>query len=546
MPPAHPQDLDEDDVVLDAFRKLAPDHPGLLLFLVPRKPERFDAAAQKLDATGVRYLRRSALTEESALELPAVLLVDSMGELSGLFSLADVVFMGGTLAERGGHNILEPAFFGRPIIVGPHMENFPDIAAEYSAARAYVEIGSAEELAAAVENLLASPQQCEALGQRARNLAEARRGATQAAVDEIASEFNAEARRSRRGPQNMSFNNLCETLRNLCASRLSHIWKAVSKWQRTHTAARQLNTPVISVGGIAMGGVGKTPFVAWLVGRLKAGGHYPAVLTRGYRRRSWQIALVAPGSWAPIRLTGDEPQVLLRAGIGPVGIGRNRFEAGRRMEERFQCGVFVLDDGFQHWRLGRDLDIVLIDALDPFGGGEVFPLGRLREPPEALARADAIVITRAEPGKAYDEIVSLVREHNDSAPVFTSRVVPGPWVDPDGWGAYEYEAPFSRAAAFCGLANPEAFWRTLESLGIRPVRRWSFRDHHRYRARELRRMAAQAWEAGAQALVTTEKDAVNLPRDWRDRIAPLNIHVLRIDLAVDNEEALLSLIRRRI
>jgi 3-deoxy-D-manno-octulosonic-acid transferase len=157
MPPAMPGDVDEDDAVIDAYRQLA--RPDLLLILVPRKPERFDVIARKLAAAGIPYVRRSALSGSAS-----VLLLDTIGELSGLFPLADVVFMGGTLAARGGHNILEPAAFGKPVIVGPHMENFRAIAADFSRAGACVEIASASELAGAVARLLDAPEDARRVG----------------------------------------------------------------------------------------------------------------------------------------------------------------------------------------------------------------------------------------------------------------------------------------------------------------------------------------------------------------------------------------------
>ena len=159
MPPAEPGDVDEDDAVLEAFREAARRHPHLALILAPRKPERFDVAARKLEAAGIGYVRRSKLEEaddkeRSSAPLARVLLLDTIGELSGLFGLADVVFMGGTLARRGGHNILEAALFGKPVIAGPHMENFQAIADDFRAASAYVEIGQAAELAGALDRLL--------------------------------------------------------------------------------------------------------------------------------------------------------------------------------------------------------------------------------------------------------------------------------------------------------------------------------------------------------------------------------------------------------
>ena len=145
MPP------DEDDAVLAAFRQLAAREPGLLLVLAPRKPATFNDTAAKL--SDVPHLRRSQMGNGDALALPGVLLLDTIGELSGLFSFADAVFMGGTLVDTGGHNILEPALFGKPVVTGPHMENFRAIAEEFRAAGASVEIAGAGELAAAVGRL---------------------------------------------------------------------------------------------------------------------------------------------------------------------------------------------------------------------------------------------------------------------------------------------------------------------------------------------------------------------------------------------------------
>ncbi len=180
MPP------DEDDIVIDAFRKLQAANPGLLLIVAPRKPEQFDVAARKLEQSGVAWVRRSAMKVGQAVSPAAfVLLLDSMGELSGLFSRADVVFMGGTIVPRGGHNILEPAMFGKPIIVGPHMENFRDIADGFRSAGAMVEIESGSELSGAVNGLLQDRERAADLGRRAKKCSESQRGATTAAIAEI-------------------------------------------------------------------------------------------------------------------------------------------------------------------------------------------------------------------------------------------------------------------------------------------------------------------------------------------------------------------------
>src|SRR5581483_9576941 len=178
MPGIDAADVDEAAVVLDAFQQLANDHPKLLLILAPRKPERFDEVASAINSRNIPVLRRSRMGPGDTLQLPGILLLDTIGELASLFALGDVVFIGGTLPRRGGHNILEPASSARPIVIGPHMENFPAIAAEFRAASAVIEIGSPQELTPAVHNLLTDDSVRETYGSRAAELALAKRGVT--------------------------------------------------------------------------------------------------------------------------------------------------------------------------------------------------------------------------------------------------------------------------------------------------------------------------------------------------------------------------------
>lgn len=518
MPPAAEGDPDEDEAVLDAFRELARERPGLLLILVPRRPERFDVAADALRRRGVPYLRRSELEPGATLPLPGALLLDSIGELSSLFGLADVVFMGGSLARRGGHNILEPAFFERAIVTGPHMENFAEIASRFAAGDALVQVESAAELAGAVARALDDVELRGKLGRRAGELARSERGATARAVAAIVDGY------WRAVPTPVS-------PWRWFLWPLSRLWLLGAWLDRKLARPTRLATQVISVGGVTAGGAGKTPFTLWLAGMLRAQGRQPAVLTRGYRRRAPErVTILAPGEAAPVERTGDEAQVYLRAGVGPVGIGADRAVAGRAIEERFHPDVFVLDDGFQHHRLARDVDIVLIDALNPFGGGQPIPLGRLREDLPALARAHIVVVTRVEPGMRIDGIEAVVRRYNPRARLFTARVKPTAWRPAPPPGA---------AAAFCGLGNPEGFWRTLETAGVIPVLRQAFPDHHTYSPEELRRLARRAQDAGAVALAATEKDLANLPPNWEDFIAPLSLHVLEVRLEVEGGESLI-------
>ena len=393
-------DVDEDDAVLSAFRNWRTSHPELLLILVPRKPERFDEAEAKLRSAGLRYIRRSQESIPADLALPCVVLLDSIGELASLFPIADVVFMGGTLARRGGHNVLEPAACRKAIVTGPHLENFAAIAAEFRERRAFLEIRGASELAGAVASLVDNRELREDLGARAAALAAGKRGAAKKAVAEI-----------------LRWQDLAVPCWNQLSPARFLLWPlasfgaAVSELQqrRKIAHARRLATPVVSVGGISMGGAGKTPMVDYLAERLSDCGYHPAILTRGYRRRSIETSiLVEAGESAPVSFTGDEAQIFVQSGYAHSGIGADRFVTGRLLEERYRPDIFLLDDGFQHTRLRRDLDLVVLDALNPFGGGAVFPLGNLREPLGALSRAGAFVIMRAAPEREYAGIVRQI------------------------------------------------------------------------------------------------------------------------------------------
>jgi tetraacyldisaccharide 4'-kinase len=526
MPPAEPGDPDEDDAVIAAFAALVQKRPRVFLILAPRKPERFDTVASKLEATGLAFTRRTTM---GADDTPRVLLLDTIGELSSLFAVADVVFMGGSLARRGGHNILEPAFFAKPVIVGPHMENFQAIADEFRAHGAIVEIGAAGELAAAVERVLADPAE---IGVRAKARVDANRGATERAVREIH-----ELMRVPRYSPAMPWLGLAWVLARLWR------WGARRRQARQVAERRDLHVPVISVGNLVMGGTGKTPCVLRLAELFRDRGHRPGILTRGYGRNSpVDHMALEPGANVRAEETGDEPQILLHSRVAPVGIGVDRYEAGLMLREKFGCDVMVLDDGFQHVKLARNLDLVLIDALNPFGGGEVFPMGRLREPVEGVARADAILITRCEASDLAPVIEREIRRWNPRAPIFRASIAPEVWVE-QRTGKRAKSLGVKRVGMFCGLGNPRSFLRTLESLGLEVVDRAEYDDHHRYRPREMRHLAASFQERGAEAVVTTEKDSVNLCAEADDLLAPLPLYWLKVGMRIAGEDELLSLLQ---
>lgn len=522
MPAKRHGDPDEDDAVIDAFYAMG--RPEVLLILAPRHPTRFDAVAEKLVRSGFRFARRTALAD--APDHVNVLLLDSIGELAGLFERAAVVFMGGTLSSSGGHNILEPTYFSKPVIAGPHMENFAEIAREFTAGDALLRIATAGDLAKAVSNLLDDRERRSRIGDNARNLAISKRGAT----DRIAAEIRKYA--------GLAVPNPPRTLpARAVLTPLSWLWRAGHRYNLSRDA-RSLSTKIVSIGALSMGGAGKTPVVAHLAERIFAAGKSPAILTRGYGRKSSQLAIVPRGERAAPELTGDEAQIFIRAGHAHLGISADRYAIGRDLEAKLHPDLFLLDDGFQHTRLNRDLDIVLIDALDPLGGG-VFPFGRLREPFANIARAQAILITRVEPGQDTTGIENLIRRYNPSAPIHRCRTVPREWVR---FAGPELAQPFKRVGAFCALGSPQSFWRTLETQSLQVDFRHAFRDHHAYSPSELGRLIAQASSQGVDALVTTEKDLMNLGEGASALFAKVPLYWLKIGVEIEREDEILRLI----
>lgn len=277
--------------------------------------------------------------------------------------------------------------------------------------------------------------------------------------------------------------------------------------------------PVISVGNLTLGGTGKTPLVAWVARQLAARGHRPAVVSRGYASgpgetsdEAAELAILLPG----VPHVADRDRV---AGVITA--------AGRGAE------VAVLDDGFQHRRLRRDLDVVAIDASDPFGCGHLFPRGLLRESLRGLARADAVVLTRAggvSPARREEIRQAVERARSGRPPLIWMEAEHRPVALRSAAGAVEplARARGSRVAAFCGIGNPAAFRRTLGDTGLGPAGFRSFADHHAYAAADLDDVAAWARDLRAEVVVTTLKDLVKIRRD---RLADLPLVALEVALA---------------
>lgn len=276
-----------------------------------------------------------------------------------------------------------------------------------------------------------------------------------------------------------------------------------------------LDVPVISVGNLTVGGTGKTPMTIRICQELLERGIKPAVLSRGYRADE--------EGWA------DELMLITRHCPQAVAVGHaNRVAAGQMAIEKYQVKAAVLDDGFQHRRLGRDRDIVLIDALEPWGYGHILPRGLLREHPKNLRRADLVVITRCNQATfaTVDSIEAAIHDLEPEIPVI--RVIHRPAGFVDLLGEEMNLAGSDRIGCFAGIGRPEAFARTMADIGRAPADTFWWPDHHAYGREDIDELSAWVADADLDALVTTEKDAVKLAKldvDWPAPIAALRVEI---------------------
>ena len=301
-------------------------------------------------------------------------------------------------------------------------------------------------------------------------------------------------------------------------------------------STRRLPVPVISIGNLTLGGSGKTPLAALVATALADLGAGPAVISRGYGRRTRGVRVVADR--AGVRLTardaGDEPRLLAEQLPGmPVVVGENRYEAGRVAVERCGADALVLDDGFQHRSLAKDLEIVAVEGALPWGNGRLFPRGVLREPMSALRRAHVVVVTNSTHQAAIENIARSLRHHGSHAAVLTGSYR-AEALRREGDGAPRSPAGLAgrRVVALAGLASPAGFVTTLAGLGATVAELVAFPDHHPYTEADLERVRSSARRAGVSCVVTTEKDWMRLREVPRPDIE-LWVLSVRLDMGAD-------------
>ena len=316
-------------------------------------------------------------------------------------------------------------------------------------------------------------------------------------------------------------------------------------YRRGLVRVREIDVPIISVGNLTIGGTGKTPLVEWVADRLAAANRRVCILTRGYGRANpKQRVIVSNGVeiLSSAEQAGDEAFFLAERLKGRAAVisDADRVSAALWAIENLGSEVFILDDGFQNLGLARNLDLVTIDATNPWGNRRLLPAGILRESPGELARADCIVLTRADESDQIRELESEINNLSKGRPVFRSRMrILG--LRPVGAVVVRLSAEeikTSTAAAFCGIGNPQSFFAQLRGDGYKLGHVQIFRDHHVYTQTDLDRIVRAAIAAGAEVLLTTAKDEVKL----RSLRFELPCYAVDISIEIEEEDNFRSLI----
>lgn len=317
----------------------------------------------------------------------------------------------------------------------------------------------------------------------------------------------------------------------------------LAAYNRGWLPVTKLPAPVISIGNLTTGGTGKTPLVEWVCRILARKQRKVCVLTRGYGRLNpGSRVIVSDGSTilANAAEAGDEPFLLAQSleGLAAVISDPNRIAAGNWAIDNLGSEVFVLDDGFQHIALARDLNILTIDATNPWGGGKLLPAGGLREPRAGLSRADCVIVTRADQSDDLIALESEIQRLTGSRPVVNSEMIVKGISRMNSEQPEEVGSPPQPVAAFCAVGNPESFFTLLRRQGIDPVFTRTFRDHHQYTQADINSLIQESRKIGAQSFITTSKDAVKLKQSKFE----FPCYVLNIEISIEEEDRIIQMV----
>lgn len=555
----------EEKYILEAFKSLRQEKPEAKLVIAPRdilRKEEIRALCQEYGFTARLRTELQAAPETGH----DVVLLDTIGELGKVYSIGDVVYVGGSLIPHGGHNILEPAAHGKAIIVGHHMFNFKDSHVLFTKRKACLTVKNQEELTGFVQRLFSDEaerqrMECETLAIVNENKGASKKSAIllRDLLEAHAREQGSQAIKSTEKIENFQTylfqlvhgkgrHGLFASVIILLLYMFSFIYRTLVNFKLMLyylgiLKKARLDCHVISLGNITVGGTGKTPTAQRLAREIRDMGYRVVILNRGYRAK-WKgsVGVVSDGKklYMSAAEAGDEAFLLAKNLPNvPVLIGPERAITGQYAVENFQAEVAILDDGYQHWQLIRDLDILLVDAINVFGNGYMLPRGTLREPLGHLNRADVCLLTKVDQAAegACDYIRQTVQERNDQALVVESIHLPRCFIEIGDWYkditdegiAIDYMKG-KKIMAVSAIGNPASFEQTLNDIGAIVVESLRFPDHHDYTKEEIFDGIRQAQKQGAEAIIVTEKDAVKIPQSIISAERPIPIYVISIEI----------------
>lgn len=573
----------EEEAVLQAFKAVRETHPHARLVIAPRELLRTMEVVHLCRKAGFSVTTRTKLQNEAPQDEDIVIL-DTIGELGKVYSIGDVVFVGGSLVPHGGHNILEPAAHGKAIIVGSHMFNFKDTYALFKNRDACLTVKNGEELAKQVTRLFDEPEHRHRMEEETRAIVRENKGASRKSAILLHQmlegyESSPENRHHVRSTQKITnfqtyFIDLVHSkevdglfphlimgilyIFSLIYGLLVNIKLAGYKYGIFQK--QKLDCFVISLGNVTVGGTGKTPTAQRLARDIRDMGYRVVILNRGYRAK-WhgEVGIVSDGKRLHMDAAeaGDEAYMLAKhLPEVPVLIGAERAKTGRYAMEHFGAEVAILDDGYQHWQLERDLDILLVDAVNVFGNGYILPRGTLREPISHISRADICLMTKVDQAAAgsCDYIRETVHRYNPEARIVESIHQPRCFIPLTEWyvniasqGIDIAQMRGKRIMAVSAIGNPASFEQTLSDLGAVIIESLRYPDHHDYAMSEMTDIFQQAENAGAEAIVITEKDAVKIPADVAREKWSIPIYVICVEVNFQKgSEGLADLLKKRL
>lgn len=555
----------EEEYVLQAFSRIREEFPRARLVIAPRDLLRTDEIISICRQHGVRAVRRTQLQKQPATGHDAVIL-DTIGELGRVYSIGDVIYVGGSLIPHGGHNILEPAAHGKAIIVGSNMFNFKDTHVLFSKRNACITVQDGSELSREALGLFRDVERRHWMEQETLAIVQENKGASRKTavllhemLDAVEQNGRIKATEKVENFQTYFFqlvhgqetHGLFLTVIIAILYVFSFIYGhlvnvKLAGYKVGVFKRKKLGCYVISLGNITVGGTGKTPTAQRLARDIRDMGYRVVILNRGYRAK-WkgEVGIVSDGRTLQMDASqaGDEAFMLAKHLPNvPVLIGPERAVTGQYAIDHFGAEVAILDDGYQHWQLERDMDIVLIDAVNVFGNNYMLPRGTLREPISHMERADVCLLTKvdqAAPG-SNRYIRDTIEKYNDHALIVESIHQPRCFIELADWyedmaapGIDISQMKGKRVMAVSAIGNPASFEQTLSDIGAVIMESLRFPDHHDYTPEEMADVVDQAIRQGAEAIVITEKDAVkvpDVPREIMKAESPIPIYVVSVEV----------------